>query len=148
MTKAKSLLNLLETSLDPEVQKVVDQLDDALQKVTGAQAFRTDETGNQSGKLYKIIQDKNWANGAPVAMFRVPVITVENGKMTREVQGDAKNSMLNFSKAFDPFWKLRNEGWLISQPIGGHKGGDAWSNKEQQTSGNILTFVIGKPSQG
>lgn len=144
MTKARTLLSMLEATLDPEVQKVIDQLDDSLQKLTGAQAFRQGETGNQSGKLYRIIQDKNWANGNPVAMFRVPIITVENGKMTRETQGDAKNSMINFSKAFDPFWKLRNEGWLISQPLGGTKEGDAWGNKERQTQGNIISFVIGK----
>jgi hypothetical protein len=144
MTKSQSLLKLLEAALDPEVQKVIDQLDAAIKKTTGAEAYRQSETGNQSGKLYRIIQDKNWANGAPVAMFRVPIITVEKGRSTNDATYDAKNSNQNFKKAFDPFWKLRDEGWVLSQPVGGQKEGDGWENKDEQTSGTILQFVIGK----
>ena len=141
MTKAKKLLSMFE-AVDPAVQKVVDQLDAALQKSTGAQNYREGETGNQSGKLYKIIQDKNYADGSPVALFRVPIITLERGKSTQDWTGDATNSYQNFKKAFDPFWKLRNEGWIVTQPMGGQKQGDAAG--DNQTMSNIIQFVIGK----
>jgi hypothetical protein len=146
MGKAKEFLNIFEANMDPEVMKVVDQLDDAFQKAGMNSSLRTGATGNLSGKLYKIVTDKNWNNGDPIAMFRIPVIITERGKDTTKETYDATNSLQNFNKVFNPVWGLRDKGWIISQPRGGNQEGDGWENKDQQTMGNILQFVIGKPA--
>jgi len=70
------------------------------------------------------------------------LITVERGKSTNDWTGDATNSYQNFRKAFDPYWKLRNEGWFLSQPVGGQEKGDAIGNDNTQS--NIIQFSIGK----
>ena len=144
MGKAKEFLSIFEAAMDPEVVKVVDQLDDAFQKAGMNSSLRTGATGNLSGKLYKIVTDKNWNNGEPVAMFRIPVITMEQGKDTSKETYDATNSLQNFNKVFNQVWGLRDKGWIISQPRGGYQKEDSWENKDQQTMGNILQFVIGK----
>lgn len=151
MSKATDILKLVEElsetvgGLDPATQKLADQISDALIKNFGS--YRKSETGNESGKMYKVVTDKNWNKGAPVAMFRIPVITIERGQSTRETQGNAVNSLKNFDAVFDKIWGLRDKGWLISQPRGGYQEGDGWENKEAQTSGTILQFALAAPQQ-
>lgn len=91
--------------------------------------FRKSELGNLPGKVYTIVKDKNYNNGNPVAKFRVPV-----------VNKDAGNSEAVFKKVFDEVWKLRNEGYFLTQAKGAEESADAWGNEDR--SGNVMTFYV------
>ena len=89
MSKASNLINILEASLDPEVQKIVDQIDGALQKIVD-KTLRTNDLGNSGDRLYKIVTAKD---GNDYAMFSVPIITQGGDR--------AENSSANFKKIID-----------------------------------------------
>lgn len=129
----QELLKLKENN-SMNTQQVADFVEKEFLKVTNEWTnFRNVETGNDKGKMYSIIKDKNFNNGLPVAKFRVPVVIGNN---------NANNSDKNFKRAFDKIWHLRNDGYFLTQPTGGKDKEDAWTYDEK-TSGNIMTFYIG-----
>ena len=141
VTKAEKFLLEAEAN-EPDLQKVIDDLSNDFKG--DFSGIRDSETGNSPGKLYKMTSDKNYAGGSPVALFRVPVITMENNRSTQNQTYDAKNSLQNFSKIFDEIWGLRDKGFIISQPSGGNQKGDYWEDKGKGLAGNIMQFVVGK----
>jgi len=130
MGKAANLISMLEASLDPEVQKIVGQIDGALQKIVDS-TLRSSDLGNSGDHLYKIVTAKD---GNDYALFSVPVITQGGDR--------AENSNANFKKIIDHVWGLRDQGYYISQPVG--KSGSGWENKNSGTAGVVMQFYFGK----
>lgn len=130
MSRAANLINMLEASLDPEVQKIVDQIDAALQNIVD-RTLRTNDLGNSGDHLYRIVTAKD---GKDYALFSVPVITQGGDR--------AENSSANFNKIIDKIWGLRDKGFYLSQPVG--KSGSGWENKNTGTSGTVMQFYFGK----
>jgi hypothetical protein len=131
MSKASNLINMLEASLDPEVQKIADQIDGAFQKIVDS-TLRSSDLGNSGDHLYKIVTAKD---GNDYALFNVPVITQGGDR--------AENSSANFKKIIDSIWDLKNKGYYLSQPVG--KSGSGWENKNSGTAGTVMQFYFGKP---
>lgn len=129
MSRASKLMSMLEATLEPEIQKVVDQIDSALQQIVD-RTLRTNDLGNSGDHLYKIVTA---SNGKDYALFSVPVITQGGDR--------AENSSDNFNKIIDKIWNLRDK-YYMSQPVG--KSGSGWENKASGTSGTVMQFYFGK----
>ena len=138
MNKADRLIRLIE-DLDDDAMKAIENLNKAFIKAGFDPNIRTD-LGNTQGKLYRITKG---SNGEDYALFRVPVITSEKGQSTQDRTLNAENSLFAFNKIINTVWGLRNQGYYLSQPVGGKVKGDAWGS-EETTSGNVMTFWFGK----
>lgn len=138
MSRADRLIRLIE-DLDDDAMKAIEKINSDLIKAGFGPNIRTD-LGNLSGKLYKIAKGDD---GKDYALFRVPVITSEDGQSTKDRTLRAQNSLYAFNQYIKSIWGMRNQGYFLSQPAGGSVKGDFWGDSGS-TSGNVMTFWFGK----